>query len=534
MNTMNNGVSEYNTKRAVVYARVSTSEQTKGFSLASQIKGCKRYAKANNLNVILDIKEDISGATRLEERPHGNELLKMARAGEVDSIVVWRLDRLSRPPEGEYSRLLTTIEQFAQLGVTIHDCESGEVSSSMNSILIAFFKGLAASKEREAIRERSMRGKYEKAQSGRWGWGGVPPYGWDKVGKGKDAYLVINEEEAAVIRRIFNLFIGKDGKPMSLFAIAKLLTLEGVPTPGSKRKNAGKHWQYNHIGRRILQSRRYLGEFRYRDVDLYFPELAIIDEETWQAAQDQLELHSIRPRRKTTGIVYLLAGRFRCKCGSLISGSFSHVKTKKGINTHKYYRCSNKTNYGNISCSQQNLKVGDIDELVWKWIQEIIGKEGELEKTLRKMIEQAEKELEPTKEELIAAEKLLKQTDGKIGKLMSAFGDEDDETILESLHREIKQIAELKKSLERQKAGLETKIATARITPSVENQIKAQASELRHRIENGGTAENRQYVIEMLNVQAKLIEKSDGSYLGITCGLGDESKLIRINDHSPA
>ena len=534
MNTMNNGVSEYNTKRAVVYARVSTSEQTKGFSLASQIKGCKRYAKANNLNVILDIKEDISGATRLEERPHGNELLKMARAGEVDSIVVWRLDRLSRPPEGEYSRLLTTIEQFAQLGVTIHDCESGEVSSSMNSILIAFFKGLAASKEREAIRERSMRGKYEKAQSGRWGWGGVPPYGWDKVGKGKDAYLVINEEEAAVIRRIFNLFIGKDGKPMSLFAIAKLLTLEGVPTPGSKRKNAGKHWQYNHIGRRILQSRRYLGEFRYRDVDLYFPELAIIDEETWQAAQDQLELHSIRPRRKTTGIVYLLAGRFRCKCGSLISGSFSHVKTKKGINTHKYYRCSNKTNYGNFVCSQRNLRVGDIDGLVWKWIKEEIMAEGELERILRRMIEQAEKDLEPTKEELEAVEKLLKQTDGKIGKLMSAFGNEEDETISEMLHREVKQIAELKKSLERQKAKLETKIATASITPSIEELIKDQAGELRYRIKNGGNGENRQDVIETLNLQAQLVEKKDGAYLDLTCGLGDEPKLIRINDHSPA
>lgn len=102
-------------KRAVIYARVSTSEQTKGFSLASQVKGCSRYATANKLDVMLEIQEDVSGATRLEERPHGKELLSLARAGKIDSIIVWRLDRLSRPPEGEYSRLLTTIEQFAQL-----------------------------------------------------------------------------------------------------------------------------------------------------------------------------------------------------------------------------------------------------------------------------------------------------------------------------------------------------------------------------------------------------------------------------------
>ncbi|MCA9902135.1 MAG: hypothetical protein KC433_28340, partial [Anaerolineales bacterium] len=128
----------------------------------------------------------------------------------------------------------------------------------------------------------------------------------------------------------------------------------------------------------------------------------------------------------------------------------------------------------------------------------------------------------------------LKQTDGKIGKLMSAFGDEEDETISEMLHREVKQIAELKKSLERQKAKLETKIATARITPSIEGLIKEQARELRYRIKNRGNNENKQDVIETLNLQAHLVEKSAGVYLNLTCGLGDDPKLIRINDHSSA
>ena len=91
--------------KAVIYSRVSTSEQTKGYSLPTQIKGCKDYAQQHELDVVAIIQDDISGATRLEERAGGKELHRMMGNGhQVEAVIVWRLDRLSRPPEGEYSQ----------------------------------------------------------------------------------------------------------------------------------------------------------------------------------------------------------------------------------------------------------------------------------------------------------------------------------------------------------------------------------------------------------------------------------------------
>jgi ATPase subunit of ABC transporter with duplicated ATPase domains len=150
------------------------------------------------------------------------------------------------------------------------------------------------------------------------------------------------------------------------------------------------------------------------------------------------------------------------------------------------------------------------------------------------MVEQAEKELEPTMEELEAVEKLLKKTNKKIDKFMTAFGDEEEPTIAKALEREIKKIAELKSSLERQKADLESKIATAKVTPSVRKKIIASADEVRKRLENGGTSENKVSVIEALNVRAQLVEENGKQKIKLTCGLGTRPKFISINDHSSA
>ena len=114
-------------KRAVIYARVSTKEQKKGYSLDNQIKDCQRYADQCELNVIDTIQDDISGTTPLDERPGGCQLTELINSGQhVDALIVWQLDRLSRPPEGEYSRLMTTIEHLARKGIHVRviDCHT--------------------------------------------------------------------------------------------------------------------------------------------------------------------------------------------------------------------------------------------------------------------------------------------------------------------------------------------------------------------------------------------------------------------------
>ncbi|MCO5191435.1 MAG: recombinase family protein, partial [Anaerolineae bacterium] len=358
-------------KLAVIYARVSTSEQSKGYSLPTQIKGCTEYAQRHNLDVVAVLEEDVSGATRLDERESGARLIEMAERGLINAVIVWRLDRLSRPPEGEYSRLLTTIEQFARYNVSVHECETGEVKSDLTSVMVAFFKGLAASQERAAIRERTMRGIKAKAQAGKWVGQGDPPYGYRKVGTSRDAYLEIHPERAAVVRRIFDLYIGAHGRPKSLKQIAILLTNEGVPTPGQIKK--GGHtgrggWYPSTISRSFISNAMYIGRFEAQGFVTEKPELAIIDDETWTAAQKRREVN-VRFAQRNRKRDYLLAGHIRCACGGALVGESKKRRTT-GYNV--YYRCP-KHRYDHIErCPVGYVRADRIEPVVWQWLKELL------------------------------------------------------------------------------------------------------------------------------------------------------------------
>ena len=117
-------------ERTIIYCRVSTKRQKEhGYSLGFQEKECRRYAEHNDLIVTGVFLDDISGTARLDERDGGREILDLAEAGKMDVLLVCALDRLSRPPEEEYSRLLTTIELLRRHGVTVWDRESGAIGT---------------------------------------------------------------------------------------------------------------------------------------------------------------------------------------------------------------------------------------------------------------------------------------------------------------------------------------------------------------------------------------------------------------------
>jgi predicted site-specific integrase-resolvase len=125
---------------AAIYARVSTTEQKGGYSLPIQVQACREYAARLGLEVVAEFQDDISGATRLDERIGGRMLLELAANSRIEAVIIWRLDRLSRPPEHEYSRLLTAIEHFRRHGVAVHECELGEIRATGFDAVIPFIK----------------------------------------------------------------------------------------------------------------------------------------------------------------------------------------------------------------------------------------------------------------------------------------------------------------------------------------------------------------------------------------------------------
>ena len=94
-------------KKAAIYARVSTQDQR---TLPMQIQTLKRYAKDRGWKVVIEIRDTASGAI---DRPHRDEILRAARKREIDTVLVWKLDRWGR----SLIDLMASLRELTELGV---------------------------------------------------------------------------------------------------------------------------------------------------------------------------------------------------------------------------------------------------------------------------------------------------------------------------------------------------------------------------------------------------------------------------------
>jgi site-specific DNA recombinase len=84
-------------KSVAIYARVSTDDQAeRGYSLPSQIEACEKFASQQGWESVLVYQDDISGTTPVSLRPSGYELQKEIDARNIQAVIVYQVDRLSR------------------------------------------------------------------------------------------------------------------------------------------------------------------------------------------------------------------------------------------------------------------------------------------------------------------------------------------------------------------------------------------------------------------------------------------------------
>ena len=258
-------------KRAVIYCRVSTDEQAKGYSLPTQLEACLKYAKANGFEVVGTFKDDYSGATPIEARPEGHVAYDMLSRGVADVLIVYRIDRLVRPPEdGDEWDMPILIRSLAKAGREIHTLDRGKIETSFAGLLIAVLDGKNAGEERRKIAERTTRGRMAKVNSQQVSGNGIFPYGYRKTGQGRTAGIEIDEAEARIVRLIFEWYVLGDGytAPLSFSAIAQCLTDRQIDTPGASRAHRkirtrpSYAWDYGTVSY-ILQNPIYIGEWHW-------------------------------------------------------------------------------------------------------------------------------------------------------------------------------------------------------------------------------------------------------------------------------
>ena len=284
--------------QVAIYARYSTDMQ-RAASIEDQMRLCEARAAKEGWEVYNRYADHgTSGASLM--RPGIQMLLQDALAGKVQIVLAEALDRLSRDQEdiaGLYKRC-----QFA--GVRLFTLSEGDVSElhiGLRGTMNALYLKDLADKTR-----RGLRGRVEAGKSG-----GGNAYGYDVVrrigddGEPEKGGRVVNEREAAIVRRIFEAYAGGTSPK----AIAKTLNTEGVSAPGGagwgastihghRRRGTGILNNELYVGRLIWNKLRYIkdpetgkrvsrlnpeSEWIVHDV----PTLRIVDDALWQAVKDR-------------------------------------------------------------------------------------------------------------------------------------------------------------------------------------------------------------------------------------------------------
>lgn len=348
--------------RVAVYCRVSTDNQeAEGTSLQTQLEACLNYCREKGYQVAYSFSEAYSGLTL--DRPKLNELRELVRAGDIDMIVVYCLDRLSRDPT--HGVILT--QELERHNVAL-EAVTETVDSSELGKLISYIRGFASKLEAEKIRERTMRGKRAKAMEGKIPSGGYQNlYGYDYIGvkEKQGGRRIINENEATWVRQMFHWLVDEG---MATYAISQNLNNLNVP---SKYRN---RWSRQTVYK-TLTNPAYTGKTLYETMELS-PDLTppIIDETLFNAAQKQLDINFKKACRNTKR-EYLLHGHIYCQqCGRSYWSHICSQHRKYGNYQYRRYMCSGTLNTVAPAnrCHNKGWMADKIETMVWQEIERVL------------------------------------------------------------------------------------------------------------------------------------------------------------------
>jgi DNA invertase Pin-like site-specific DNA recombinase len=355
-------------KRVAAYARVSSDEQAaNGTSMSTQAERCLGYVAEIGGQLVRDLggqePADVfadggeSGAKA--KRPALDRLMLAVEQGQVDVIVVTKWDRLGRSLNNLTS-LWATLDAAGVEAVSLGDPESsGRRGRFVRNILAS-----VAEEEREAIRERTTLGRVARLRQAGGGWaGGEPPLGFRVQGQGRDARLVLDDHEVAMIRYAVALLLDRG---MTTGEAAAALNSEGYLPRKAPRWTAlllrnhlmrgawGGVWQYAKPG-----SRRQGHDLVPDAVSVAIPE--VLDATRYAALLSHLQNTSIARVKET---VHPLSGLIVGECGHVYTGV---ARRDRG---RRRYRCrySKDTTARAERCTGRTLLAQELDDLVWRQV----------------------------------------------------------------------------------------------------------------------------------------------------------------------
>ena len=499
--------------RAAIYARVSTERQERQQTIDSQVDALRSWASANAHDLAEDRVYTDEGYTgsRLD-RPGLDGLRDAALRGDFDVVAVLSPDRLAR----KYAYQVLLLEEFRKAGCEVVFLHRALTDDPQDQLLLQI-QGAVAEYERAVLAERFRRGKLLKARRGIW-LGGKAPYGYRYVPKrdGVPGYLVVDEDEAAVVRLLFSWLVDER---MTTRQIVKRLNA------GPWQPRSGRHPWSTSVVHRILHDETYAGtayanRYRFvppkkprsrgprsgentcrqprpRDEWIGIPVPALIDRETYRRAQDQLARNGRLSYRHNTRHSYLLRCLLTCRTCGLRMYGVTH-RSEGGREPRRYYVCGGKDctcSAREARCTQRMAEAETLEAAVWGHIQGLLS---DPEALLAQFRDMARAEVEGDVSRRAEAEKLeaqLKRLDREEVRLIDAY---QAEVIgLEELGQRRRGLGQRRQALTAQRDQQDRLRHEASSSRAVLADLTAFCERVRSRLD-GATLAEKQEILQLL------------------------------------
>jgi len=314
--------------RCAIYTRKSTEYNLElAFnSLDAQREACEAYIKSQaheGWRLIPGRYDDgaFSGASL--DRPALQQLLADVRAGKIDIVLVYKVDRLTRSL-ADFAKL---IELFDVHGVSfVSVTQSFNTSSSMGRLTLNVLLSFAQF-ERELIGERVRDKIAASKRKGLWV-GGPVPLGYAAV----DKKILVVPAEAAAVRTIFARYLELG----SVRALAEDLDRRGIRSK-PRRRSTGRTVGGGRFGvgalAYLLKNRFYIGELVYRGEVHHGEHEPILDSALFEAVGAKLAAQAVERRCRLRGLPAILSGRLFDHRGNRMSPTHAN---KRGAR-YRYY-----------------------------------------------------------------------------------------------------------------------------------------------------------------------------------------------------
>lgn len=371
-------------KKVYAYTRVSTEMQVEGFSLDGQYEEIETFCKQRGYTIVKHYSDKGKSGKTIVNRPEFKRMLEdiELEKDHIDYVVVFKLSRFGRSLIDTINSLQVLTEHDVAL-ITVDNCI--DTSNAMGKLMLTILASVAEM-EVENINEQTFLGRQQKAREGKWN-GGFAPYGY-RISNGKSCepgILVVEEEEAKIVRRIYDLYT------INNLGVAGIVTeflehgITKIPRSNSTSTTMGRKFISDVLSNpvycgKIAYGRRHTGKpdkktgkrstvFTKDYILAQGRHTAIISEEQFHEAERIRNERAPKVvKRSDNDNAHLLSTLIVCPCcGGKLYGNTTRKKRPGGgeYKDYHFYACKHRLKVNGQSCTfRRNINTKNIDDPV--------------------------------------------------------------------------------------------------------------------------------------------------------------------------